>query len=160
MKKIYKKGEKVLREKAKEVPLEKIKDKKFQDIIKKLEEIIKENEDALAVAAPQTGESWRITVISKWALDPTTEKLKNEFENMVFINPEIINSSKDKRFFPEGCLSVPGHFGEVKRAEKVKIEAYDRDGKKFTRGASGLLSQTLQHEIDHLDGILFVDKIE
>jgi len=162
--KIYQKGEKVLREKAQEVPVDKITTKKFQDIIKKLEKVILENDEALAAAAPQVGESWRITVISEWALDPASlpaqagEKPKSEFKNMVFVNPKIINSSKNKKDFPEGCLSAPNQFGTVKRSEKIKIEAYDKNGKKFQRGTSGLLSQTLQHEIDHLNGILFIDK--
>ncbi|MFC1756984.1 peptide deformylase [Patescibacteria group bacterium] len=155
--KIFQKGEDVLRKKAQEVPIDEITSEKFRNIIKKMEQAIAEDEDALAVAAPQIGESWQITVISKWALDPTSEKPKSEFENMVFINPQIINKSKDTKKFPEGCLSVPGDFGEVERAEKVKVEAYDENGKKFQRGASNILAQTLQHEIDHLNGILFVD---
>ncbi|MBU2633083.1 peptide deformylase [Patescibacteria group bacterium] len=158
--KIFIKGEKVLRQKAQDVPVDKITSKKFQNIIKKMEKVIYEKDDALAVAAPQIGESWRITVISEWALGPYTKKLKTEFKNMVFINPVITNASKAQKNFPEGCLSAPNSFGEVKRAEKVKVEAYDRDGNKFTRGASGLLAQTIQHEIDHLNGILFIDKAE
>jgi len=78
---------------------------------------------------------------------------------MVFINPKILKLSKDKKLFPEGCLSAPNVFGEVQRSEKIKIEAYNEKGEKIQRGAAGLLAQTLQHEIDHLDGVLFVDKI-
>lgn len=148
----------MLREKAKEIPAEEIKSKKFQNIIKKMKKVIAENNDALAVAAPQIGESWQITVISEWTLNPVSETPKTEFKNMVFINPKIIKASRDKKLFPEGCLSAPDQFGEVKRAEKVKVEAYNEKGEKFTRGASGLLAQTLQHEIDHLNGILFIDK--
>jgi peptide deformylase len=117
-----------------------------------------ENDEALAVAAPQIGESWRITVISEWALSPNTENLKTEFKNMVFINPKIIKTSKTKKLFPEGCLSTPNLYGNVQRAEKIKVESYDKNGKKFQRGASGLLAQTIQHEIDHLNGTLFIDK--
>lgn len=156
--KIFQKGEKILKEKAKEVPVEEIKSKKFQTIIKKMEKAVWENDDALAVAAPQVGESWQITVISEWALNTESQKPKTEFKNMVFINPQIIKTSKDKKIFPEGCLSAPNTFGNVARAEKVKIEAYDENGKKFIRGASGLFSQTIQHEIDHLNGILFIEK--
>ena len=94
--KIYEKGEKVLREKAKEVPIEKIKSVKIQNIIKKMEKSIAENDDAIAIAAPQVGEGLRIFVISEWTLnppDPLSEeepKNKNEFKNLVFINPKII----------------------------------------------------------------------
>lgn len=162
--KIYEKGEKVLREKAKEIPVGEIKSAKIQGIIKKMEKSIAENDDAIAIAAPQIGEGLRIFVISEWALnppDPSSEEEapnKNEFKNLVFINPKITKLSKDRKNFPEGCLSAPGMFGTVKRAEKVKVEAYDRGGKKFSRGASGLFAQAIQHETDHLDGILFVDK--
>lgn len=156
--KIYQRGEKVLREKAKEIPVDEIKSKEIQNIIKKMEKSIAENDDAIAVAAPQIGKSLRIFAISEWALNPSEEVNKNEFKNLVFINPKIINTSKTKVDHPEGCLSAPGFFGTVKRAGKVKVEAFGRDGKKFTRGASGLLAQAIQHELDHLDGILFVDK--
>ena len=156
--KIFKDGEPVLRKKARPVPVSEIKSKKIQSVIKKMEKSIAENEDAVAVAAPQIGENLRITVISKWVLSPSEEHPKTEFENMVFINPEITKMSRTKKDYPEGCLSAPGIYGTVKRAEKVKIEAYDENGKKFSRGASGLLSQTIQHEIDHLDGTLFLDK--
>lgn len=156
--KIFQTGEKILRQKAKPVPVKEIGNEKFKKIIAKMEKIITENEEALAVAAPQVGAGWRIFVISEWALSPNSEKTKNEFKNMIFINPEIIKISKDKRNFPEGCLSVPQKYGSVSRAEKIKIEAYNQQGKKFSRGASGLLAQTIQHEIDHLNGVLFIDK--
>ncbi len=160
--KIYQRGtnDDVLKEKSKEVPVDEIVSEKFQNIIKKMEQVILENDEALAVAAPQIGENWRITVISEWTLNPTRDKKKTEFKNIVFINPEIIKTSKDKKLYPEGCLSAPEVYGEVSRAKKVKVEAYNEGGGKFIRGASGLLAQTLQHEIDHLDGILFIDKAE
>ena len=114
----------------------------------------------MAVAAPQIGENWRITVISEWTLNPTSDKKKTEFKNIVFINPEIIKTSKDKKLYPEGCLSAPDLFGKVERAEKIKVTAYNEKGEKLTRGASGLLAQTIQHEIDHMNGILFIDKVK
>ncbi len=156
--KIFQKGEKVLRLKAKEVPLEEIKSGKIQEIIKQMQKAILENAEALAIAAPQIGEDLRIFVISEWTLNPKSEKPKAEFKNFVFINPKIVKTSKKKAFFPEGCLSAPEFTGTTLRPEKVTVEAYDRNGKKFQRGASGLLAQAIQHEIDHLDGILFVDK--
>ena len=81
-------------------------------------------------------------------------------EDLVFINPEIINLSKKKRKMEEGCLSVRWLYGQVNRHEKVTIKAYDENGKLMTVGASGLLAQIFQHEIDHLNGILFIDKAE
>ncbi len=156
--KIFQKGEKVLRQKAKDVPLEEIKSEKIQKIIKKMEKAILENEEALAIAAPQIGEDLRIFVISEWTLNPKSEKPKTEFKNIVFINPKIVKTSKRKAFFPEGCLSAPDTIGTTLRPEKVTVEACDENGKKFSRGASGLLAQAIQHEVDHLDGVLFVDK--
>jgi peptide deformylase len=74
----------------------------------------------------------------------------------VLINPEIISRSGESDY-EEGCLSVPGIFGKVSRAERVTIEALDRDGKRYTLGADGLLAVCIQHEIDHLSGKVFVE---
>jgi len=71
---------------------------------------------------------------------------------------KIIKKSKKETWVEEGCLSVRWWYGKIKRRNKITIEAYNKSGKQFTRGASGLLAQVFQHEIDHLDGILFTDK--
>jgi len=156
--KIYQKGEKVLRKKAKEVRVSEIKSARIQKIIEKMKTALLQSEEAVAVAAPQIGESLRITVISEWALEPNSTKPKNEFKIFVFINPKILKTSKKQVLYPEGCLSAPELYGNVERAEKVKVSAYDEQGKKLTRGASGVLAQAIQHEIDHLNGVLFIDK--
>jgi peptide deformylase len=75
-----------------------------------------------------------------------------------FINPEIIKSSKKSSFLEEGCLSLPNIYGEVERPEKIIFKAINSDGKKIKLKAFGLLARVIQHEIDHLDGILFIDK--
>ncbi len=80
--------------------------------------------------------------------------------DLVCINPTLIKLSKQKKKVPEGCLSVRWLYGNVLRAEKATVEAYDEHGKKFTRGGSGLLAQIFQHETDHLNGILFIDTAE
>ena len=79
-------------------------------------------------------------------------------EFLIFINPKILKTSQKKVFLKEGCLSLTGIYKEIWRKEKALIEAYDENGKKFRRGASGLLAEIIQHEIDHLNGILFIDK--
>lgn len=80
-------------------------------------------------------------------------------EDLICINPVIIKESKEKIWMEgEGCLSVRWLYGKVKRSTKVTLRAYDENGKVFTRGASGLLAHIFQHESDHLDGILFIDK--
>jgi peptide deformylase len=76
----------------------------------------------------------------------------------VFINPKILKSSKEKKYMLEGCLSVRWLYGEVERSKQVTIESFDERGKKHVRGAGGLMAQIFQHEIDHLNGILFDSK--
>ena len=78
-------------------------------------------------------------------------------EPLVFINPEIVVLDPDLGEYDEGCLSVPGFYETVRRPQRVKVTALDRDGEPFTREVEGLLAVCLQHEIDHLDGKLFVD---
>lgn len=77
-----------------------------------------------------------------------------------FINPAIVKISKKIKLLEEGCLSVNGFYGKVKRADKLTVEALDENGKKISRNCSGLLAQIIQHEVDHLNGILFIDKAE
>ena len=141
----------LLREKAKSVPIKSIGSKKIRDILYRMREALHAEEDGAAIAAPQIGESLRIFVVSK--------KI-TKTKDLVFINPEIIKASKKKKKVEEGCLSIRWLYGQVKRSEKVTIRAYGETGKQFERGASGLLAQIFQHEMDHLDGILFIDKAE
>lgn len=75
----------------------------------------------------------------------------------VFVNPEIVASSDDRKVYEEGCLSVPGVYDEVERPDRVTVRACDAHGVPFTLEADGLLAVCLQHEIDHLNGVLFVD---
>ncbi len=77
----------------------------------------------------------------------------------VFINPEIVSSSDEKSVYEEGCLSIPEYYEEVERPEKIKVTYLDLDGKTHEIEADGLLATCLQHEIDHLNGVLFLDHI-
>ena len=104
--------------------------------------------EGLGLAAPQIGINLRI-----FALD-----IKNEI--LIFINPEITHFSSKKSLEEEGCLSVPGITGKIKRANKVVMKYYDENGKKHKIKAKGIIAQAFQHEIDHLNGILYIDKIE
>lgn len=101
----------------------------------------------VGLAAPQVGVSLRLSVI---------DVKGDKSEQMVIINPEIVSAVGEKEF-EEGCLSVPGAYDTVVRAEKVKVKALDRQGKPFEIEAEGLLGECLQHEIDHLNGKLFID---
>lgn len=157
--KILGKDAKVLRQTAKPVSTKDIGTKKLGDIITKMKNALDQEEDGVAIAAPQIGESLRIFVVSKRALDLTGRKTENNTD-LVFINPEIIKASKKRRKMEEGCLSVRWLYGEVERSEKITITAYDEEGNFATFGAGGLMAQIFQHEIDHLNGILFIDKAE
>ena len=99
-------------------------------------------------------------VITESETKKTDEKIKPARPvggDLVFINPKISKLSKEKEWVPEGCLSVRPLYGKTFRSKKATVTAHDEHGKKFTRGASGLLAQIFQHETDHLDGILFID---
>ncbi len=175
--KIYQKGAVILETVAKKVPLKDTSSKKIKKVVADMKQALAEHEDGIAISAPQIGVSLRIFVISEKAFifagqlkgevkkPPTanTKKVaqkskKKECEDLVFINPEIIKLSKERQWLEEGCLSVRWVYGNVLRAKKTKIRAYNEKGKKFERGGSGIMAQIFQHEIDHLDGILFTEK--
>lgn len=160
---ILQKDSAILRKKAKEVPLKDIGSKKIAEVIERMKKAVRAEEDGVAIAAPQIGISSRIFVVAGRALavmdkkkDPEINEL--DYEDVVFINPVLTKLSKKRKTMDEGCLSVRWLYGKVKRSERVSIRAYDENGKKIERGASGLLAQIFQHEVDHLDGILFTDK--
>ena len=146
---------------------------KIKKILKEMSGALKSQEDGVAIAAPQIGYLLRIFIVSGkiFAKDfgknkkvPTPEgvgiptaSVGKIPKDLVFINPKISKLSREKEWVPEGCLSVRPLYGKTFRSKKAIIIAYDENGKKFTRGASGLLAQIFQHETDHLNGILFID---
>lgn len=174
-------GEKVLHKVAKEVPASDIKTPKIKKILKEMSAALKSQDDGVAIAAPQIGYSLRIFVVSGKVLkaefrgrgvsqadeprgsavrartDSDPVRGNSAVKDLIFINPKITKLSKEKGWVPEGCLSVRWLYGKTLRSKKATVTAYDENGKKFTRGASGLLAQIFQHETDHLDGILFID---
>jgi peptide deformylase len=147
----------ILRQKAKEVPLKDIGSEKIQTVLKDMKELLATQEDGVAIAAPQIGESLRIFLVSGAVLKIADPKYKGEEKDLIFINPVITKLSREKHQVEEGCLSVRWKYGHIKRAKKATVKAYDENGVLFERGASGLLAQVFQHETDHLDGILFID---
>lgn len=163
MKTIVQKDNPVLRKKALAVPDKDIKSPKIKKIIKDMMDALDREEDGVAIAAPQIGESLRIFVVSGKIIDylktsdEETATDNKESPDMVFINPKIKKLSKTKKLVEEGCLSVRYLYGKIERAQKAKVEAQDENGNKFEMGASGLLAQIFQHETDHLDGVLFID---
>ncbi len=164
--KIVQKGEPVLRETARNVPVTEISSPMIQEIIENMKIALDSQEDGVAIAAPQIGVPLRIFVVSRKAevimkgIEEIPEAELKKMPDTVYINPEIKKISRTKAILDEGCLSVRYLYGKVKRAEKVTLTAYDENGKKFTKGTSGLLAQIFQHETDHLNGILFIDKAD
>lgn len=134
----------VLRQKSK-----KIKNPLDPEIQKLITEMIKSMEahNGMGLAAPQVGKSIRLCIIKE------SEQL------YVLINPKIKSQSREKVLGEEGCLSFPGKFLNIKRSEKVKVRCLNKKGKPVKIKATGLLARALQHEIDHLDGVLFIDRV-
>lgn len=157
---IVQRDDKVLRQDAKPVPVSEITSPKIQKIISEMSEALGGQRDGIAIAAPQIGVSLRIFVVSGSLLKQADKNYSGEATNLVFINPEILKLSKEKREMEEGCLSVRWLYGKVKRSTRVTLRAYNEKGQKIERGASGLLAQIFQHEVDHLGGTLFTDKAE
>lgn len=110
---------------------------------------------AVAIAAPQIGVSKRIFII-----DDQSKDREDRLPAIVAINPRIIKASKKTEVAGEGCLSIPDYYGLVKRAKNVTFRALDENGVEYERGAGGLLARIIQHENNHLDGILFTDIAE
>ncbi len=157
---IVQKDNPILREVSSMIPISDIKSIEIKKIISDLKTAVLFQADAVAISAVQIAKPVRLFLISKRAFNIVEGDIEKgtKSEDMVFINPKILKTSKNKQFLEEGCLSVRYVYGQVKRPEKVTIEAYDENGKKFSRGFSGLLAQIVQHESDHLDGVLFIDK--
>jgi peptide deformylase len=157
-------GNKTLRQIAKEVPVSEITKPKIQKILKDMSEALDSQNDGVAIAAPQIDVSLRIFIVSGKIFDKEFMDGTNNFRsikthlNLFFINPVITKISKDKKVMDEGCLSVRPIYGKVRRATRATVEAYNEKGKKFKMNGSGLLAHIFQHETDHLEGILFIDK--
>jgi len=135
----------VLRQKAKKVT--KI-DNSIQKLIDDMIDTLHADPNRAGLAAPQVGVLLRIAVIEV-----------PEHELITLINPEIVKR-EGEQIVQEGCLSIPGYFGEIKRAVTVKVKAQNRYGKEFRLKAQGLLAQALEQETEHLDGILYIDHLE
>ena len=134
----------VLRQKSKRV-------RSIDGSIQKLIEDMRETMHAVGgvgLAAPQVGVPLRVIVIGL-----------PEAEDIALINPEIVRRN-GARMVNEGCLSIPGYVGEIERAESVRVKGRDPGGKEIRIKAGGLLAQALEHEIDHINGVLYVDHLE
>lgn len=151
-------GHPILRNKTKDIPINEIKSENIQKIIEKMIKTMRKHNGA-GLAANQIYEPIRICIIE--VLDNPRYKHLNTIPLKVLINPKVI-IKKDTATFNsyEGCLSVPNLRGKVKRYNTINVTYYTMDAKKITEDIKGLESIVYQHEIDHLDGYLFTDKVE
>ena len=134
----------VLRQKTKKVSTI---DNSIQRLINDMVETMQQV-NGVGLAAPQIGVSLRVVVLQMPGEEP-----------VAIINPEIVKRSGEQEV-TEGCLSVPGYAGEIKRSASVTIKGRDQNGKEMRIKADGLLAQALEHELDHLNGILYIDHVE
>lgn len=149
----------VLRQVATPVGASQITSDDIQNTLKCMQAALHREPDGVAIAAPQIAEPLRIFIVAGFVFDLNKKNMGGtKTKDKIFINPEIIKRSKETKWMTgEGCLSVRWVYGTTKRHKTVTVRAYDETGKVFTMSGTGLLSQIFQHEIDHLDGILFVD---
>jgi peptide deformylase len=157
---VIQKNHPVLRKKAVEVSATEFGSEKISALTKRMSHILAREPHGVALAAPQIGESLRMFIVSGllFARRDDEGTVIEEHPDLVFINPQLISRSQEKEWVEEGCLSVEGFQGMVERSREATVEAYDERGKRFTLAGTGLLAQIFQHELDHLDGILYIDK--
>lgn len=136
----------VLKQKAKKVHTI---DRSTRKLIRDMLETMHAEPGRVGLAAPQVGVPLRVIVIG----------MPEEEEDIILINPEIVRR-RGERVIDEGCLSVPGYFGQIERAEAVTVKGRDQNGKEVRIKAEDLLAQALEHEIDHLNGTLYIDHPE
>ena len=150
-----------LRTVAQDVPIKSISTPRIKKILKEMAAAIASRDDAVAIAAPQLGYPLRMFMVSGKIFEAEEDEVGAErtygARNFIFINPTLTRLSKRKESMEEGCLSVDAQYGMVRRAQKATVRAYDEHGNPFEWGGSGLLSQIFQHEVDHLNGVLFID---
>lgn len=158
-------GNPVLRNRAQDVPVEKINTPEFQKLITTMIDTMREA-PGVGLAAPQLGVPWRVLVLEDRAelLSGLTQLERDERERVpvavrVFINPTLTPVGEEKVGFFEGCLSVAGFAGYVERFREVEVSGLDEHGLQQTWRVKGWPARILQHEVDHLDGTLYIDRM-
>ena len=152
-----------MRQTAKPVAKKDFGSKALKTLIAKMKKSLDKEKYGVAIAAPQVGSPLRLFVVAGRAFDEESgtdegEKGTSKTPDKAFINPELMRVSRKKKEMSEGCLSVRGKYGMVPRHEKASVKAYDEAGKQFIYHGSGLIAHIFQHEVDHLEGILYIDK--
>lgn len=160
----------ILRQQTKKVDKEDIKSKRFQHLVLDMVEtmIVK---NGIGLAAPQVNHNFQLLCIDiNDFISRTNLHIPKNIEShfsylkqhpaLVLINPVIVSKSLRKETMEEGCLSVPNFFAKVKRHKSIKVKAMDANGNLMEFKTEGLLARVIQHETDHLNGILFIDKLD
>ena len=151
-------GDPVLRERAQEVSPEELRSADLQRLIDELIETRREAGGA-GLAAPQVGVAKRIAVVEVDEATARRYPYKPPVPLTVIVNPQIEPRSQERLLINEGCLSVPGLRGDVERFTRIRVDYFDRNGEGRSVEADGLTAGTFQHEVDHLDGVLFLDRV-
>jgi len=153
---IVKLPDKVLRQKTRPVSSF---DSELQELIDSMIETMRQA-NGVGLAAPQVNRNMQLTVIETLPKqDESGADIPNSRELYVIANPEIVWRSRSLVDGIEGCLSIPGYLGEVDRHESIRVRAQDRYGKKIKLRLNGWTARIFQHEIDHLNGVLYIDKL-
>lgn len=152
--------EKFLRQKTADFDFSKFSKKEVNELVQKMRKMMIAA-DGIGLAANQIGLDFKVFVAQVRATKRRSANAVSSEDQKFYaiFNPEIVKISKEKSPVDEGCLSVPGgYFGEVERPDKITLVGFDRYGKKIRIKAWGLLARVFQHEVDHLNGTLFIDK--
>ncbi|MDB5182567.1 MAG: Peptide deformylase [Candidatus Saccharibacteria bacterium] len=164
--KIYQTGQPVLRNNSNKVSIDKLNKKETQQLIDLMIETLRDS-PGVGLAAPQVGEPLRILIVEDLAkyheqipIDVLKSQERKPVKLKVFVNPELEVIEQEEALFFEGCLSVDGYVAAVPRAKTVKIDAVDRYGKPISYTAKGWFARILQHEYDHLNGTLMIDRMK
>lgn len=148
--------DKILRERT--LPVTRF-DEELQQLIDDMIETMREA-PGVGLAAPQIGQSIKLTVIETLAeIDEEGNEIEESRDLYVIANPEIVWTSRESVNGIEGCLSIPGYVGEVDRFESIRVRAQDRYGKKIKLRLHDWTARIFQHEIDHLNGVLYIDRL-
>jgi len=152
-KEIIQLGHPALREVCEPIDIASMKSPDIQGLISDMKEALASQSDGIGLSAPQIAVTKRMFIMSSKLFEDEPGA-----EDIICINPEILSTSKKTYTEEEGCLSIRGIYGDVERPESVEMTAYNEHGDILKYKAHGLLARVIQHEIDHLDGILFIDK--
>lgn len=163
MRTIVQDGAPVLRDIAEEVPEDVFGTPEFERLLADMAEALDKEPEGVALAAPQVGVGYRLFIVRQDRVSEPSIREESGEQSVakaqvdVYINPEIVKTSRKRTRAEEGCLSVRGVYGSTMPHERVTLRARRPDGISFERGAGGLLAQIFEHEINHLNGILFID---